>query len=95
MGSRQNRSESLPLSNSYSQSYTGSGVDIYVLDTGVDFTHRDFLSSYSTFSRTSENIYNGYGPLARILTVIPMVLIVPRLPEAPSMGCLQGLISTA
>ena len=33
---------SLPLSNSYSYFTEGSGVTVYIIDTGINFTHSDF-----------------------------------------------------
>ncbi len=33
---------SLPLDNSYSYNQTGAGVDAYMIDTGIRFTHTDF-----------------------------------------------------
>ncbi|MEO7736403.1 MAG: S8 family serine peptidase, partial [Kofleriaceae bacterium] len=33
---------SLPLDNSYSYNQTGAGVDAYIIDTGIRFTHTDF-----------------------------------------------------
>ena len=54
---------SLPLDNSYSQSYSGRNVDVYVLDTGLDTTHKEFESS-SLFTRVVENVYNGYGSVS-------------------------------
>ena len=32
----------LPLSSTYTYNATGDGVDVYIVDTGVRFTHRDF-----------------------------------------------------
>ena len=53
---------SLPLDGVYSQDYEGEGVDVYVIDTGVDFTHVEFSSSTSSYpNRVLENIYNGFG----------------------------------
>lgn len=34
----------LPLSNSYSYSYTGKNVNIYVMDTGINIYHTEFLT---------------------------------------------------
>jgi aqualysin 1 len=33
---------SLPLSTTYTYDYTGAGVDAYIIDTGIRFTHNDF-----------------------------------------------------
>lgn len=33
---------SLPLDNSYTYNQTGTGVDAYIIDTGIRFTHTDF-----------------------------------------------------
>ena len=33
---------SLPLSGTYTYNYTGAGVDVYVIDTGIRLTHSDF-----------------------------------------------------
>ena len=51
----------LPLSNSYTYSYAGVGVDIYVVDTGLDVTHREFYTEGVAYSRTVANIWNSYG----------------------------------
>jgi hypothetical protein len=45
--------------NSYSPTYNGTGVDVYVIDTGLDTTHIEFEDI--GMNRTVENIYNAYG----------------------------------
>jgi hypothetical protein len=52
---------SLPLDGSYNPAYDGSGVDVYVIDTGLDTTHVEF--SDIGISRTVANIYNAYGSI--------------------------------
>jgi subtilisin family serine protease len=32
----------LPLSNSYTYNYTGNGVNVYIIDTGIRFSHNEF-----------------------------------------------------
>eukprot|EP01031_Cornospumella_fuschlensis_P038055 gene38055-46238_t len=51
----------LPLSNSYTPAYNGCGVDVYVLDGGIDTNHPDF--AMGPFQREVRNIWDVYnGP---------------------------------
>ena len=53
---------SLPLSHTYYYpAFKGCGVDIYIIDTGIDINHIEFSSTGSM--RTVENIFNPYGDL--------------------------------
>ena len=56
----------LPLSNSFTASAYGSGVDVYIVDTGVSTTHTDFSgrlrSGFSAINdRRGSNDCNGHG----------------------------------
>lgn len=55
---------SLPLnkSESYEPHYHGVGVDVYVIDTGIDCDHIEFAPN--EFNRTCANIFNPYGTLS-------------------------------
>jgi subtilisin family serine protease len=44
----------------YSSQYDGSGVDVYVVDTGIDTTHIEFQHDSNRPSRIVQNIYNAY-----------------------------------
>ena len=48
--------QDLPLDGSYSSFYTGQGVDVYIIDTGLDTTHVEFQGS----GRTVACIYDAY-----------------------------------
>jgi len=50
--------KTLPLDNQYNTIYNGLGVDVYVVDTGIDTGHVEF-SNYN--ERTVSNIYNDFG----------------------------------
>jgi subtilisin family serine protease len=55
----------LPLSNSYTYSFTGSGVKAYIIDTGIRFSHNDFggraISGYDAIDGGSADDCNGHG----------------------------------
>ena len=53
---------SLPLSSTYTSAFKGCGVDIYIIDTGIDTNHVEFMPAGS--SRTASNIFNQYGDLS-------------------------------
>lgn len=48
---------SLPLDGKYNPYYTGSNVDVYVADTGLDTLHSEFQGNSN---RVVKNIYDGY-----------------------------------
>ena len=52
----------LPLSSTYNSYFKGCGVDIYVVDTGLDTTHIEF-APVNGVSRTVSNIYNEFGAI--------------------------------
>jgi len=47
----------LPLSGTYNPAFKGCGVDVYVVDSGIDTNHIEFSGT----SRTVANIYNQFG----------------------------------
>ena len=49
---------SLPLDGVYQPQFNGSGVFVYVVDTGIDTNHVEFSNRNY---RKVENIYNAYG----------------------------------
>ena len=53
---------SLPLKDGYNPAFKGCGVDIYVIDSGIDTDHIEF-ASVSGVSRTVSNIFNQFGAL--------------------------------
>jgi subtilisin family serine protease len=52
-----------PMNNDYSPKFTGCGVDVYVVDTGIDTLHNEFVA-VSGVSRTVTNIMNVDGSVS-------------------------------
>jgi len=52
-----------PLNNVYSVHYEGIGVDVYVVDTGIDTNHEEFQIPFNT--RQIKNIFNAYGAVGK------------------------------
>ena len=48
----------LPLDNAYSPAFTGLGVDVYIVDTGLDTTHVEFAGNPL---REVKNVYDAYA----------------------------------
>src|SRR5687767_11929467 len=55
----------LPLSGTYSYTNTGSGVNAYIIDTGIRFSHNDFggraVTGYDSVDGGSADDCNGHG----------------------------------
>jgi len=97
---------SLPLNNTYSYATTGSGVDIYVVDTGVLSTHTDFAGriragfASSGLNGTSTEDCNGHGThvagtaAGATYGVAPEATVVPvRVLNCDGSGSLSGVIA--
>ncbi|MFM7897424.1 MAG: S8 family serine peptidase, partial [Actinomycetota bacterium] len=95
----------LPLNNRYSSSYSGAGVNIYVIDTGVLSTHTEFgsrvVSGYSSIAdgRGTEDC-NGHGThvagtaAGTNYGVAPAATIVPvRVLDCSGSGTTSGVIA--
>ena len=52
----------LPLSSTYNPAFKGCGVDIYIIDSGMDTNHIEF-TPHSGSTRTVANIFNEFGAL--------------------------------
>ena len=55
----------LPLSNSYTYDFTGTGIKAYILDTGIRFTHTEFggraVSGFDAIDGGTADDGNGHG----------------------------------
>jgi aqualysin 1 len=55
----------LPLDNAYNYNATGAGVRVYIIDTGIRFSHNDFggraVSGYDAVDGGSADDCNGHG----------------------------------
>ena len=56
---------SLPLDNAYKYTYTGKGVYIFVIDSGINLQHEEYASrvecGYSAVSGEDCQDYRGHG----------------------------------
>lgn len=93
----------LPLSSSYTYSGTGSGITVYVLDSGVRRTHAEFGSrvaaGYDAFGGTGDDCHGhgthvagtiggtSYG-VAKEVTLVPV-----RVLDCAASGTLSGVIA--
>lgn len=50
--------EALPLDHEYEPAFTGSGVDVYIVDTGLDTLHHEFTQNPA---REVKNVYSSYS----------------------------------
>jgi subtilisin family serine protease len=51
--------ENLPLDDSYVSYFSGQGVNVYILDTGIDTNHNEFNGG--DFTREVKNIYSAFA----------------------------------
>jgi subtilisin family serine protease len=51
----------LPLDGEYSPYYTGYGVDVYIVDTGIDSSHEEFSYNHEFPTRVVKNIYDAFA----------------------------------
>jgi len=55
----------LPLNNNYEYGYTGAGVNVYVIDSGIRITHTEFegraSNAFSSIGQNDFNDCNGHG----------------------------------
>lgn len=54
----------LPLDDSFISYYSGQGVDVYILDTGIDTNHIEFTGG--DFTREVKNIYSAFASKKKI-----------------------------
>jgi subtilisin family serine protease len=94
----------LPLNNSYSYATTGSGVDVYVVDTGVLSTHSEFTgrirSGFAATGLTGTEDCNGHGThvagtaAGATYGIAPAATVVPvRVLDCNGSGTLSGVIA--
>ena len=58
----------LPLDGKYSHRYQGSGVDVFILDTGIDTQHQEFLPDIpGALPRTVKNIYDEFSAVKTVV----------------------------
>jgi hypothetical protein len=95
---------SLPLNNTYSYATTGTGVDVYVVDTGVLSTHTEFSgrmrSGFAASGLTGTEDCNGHGThvagtaAGATYGIAPSATVVPvRVLDCNGSGSLSGVIS--
>ncbi len=94
----------LPLNNSYSYATTGSGVDVYIVDTGVLSTHTEFTgrirAGYASTGLIGTEDCNGHGThvagtaAGATYGIAPAATVIPvRVLDCNGSGTLSGVIA--